>query len=135
VNGYAKEAGGGCDRIPRSSPPATGLGRGPLQPCPRLRPIGLRDHAIAANAQFFKSGLRDANTHNDVAWSLYVVIADGVARQAGRWEARPVETVEADSREEAERLARTRWPGLRLTVSTPSRPHSSPPGLVTPNTD
>jgi hypothetical protein len=62
----------------------------------------------------------------------YVAIAEGVARRAGRREARTVGTVEADSRDEAERLARERWPGLRLTIGTPSRPHSSPPGTPRP---
>jgi hypothetical protein len=50
----------------------------------------------------------------------YVVIAAGVARRAGRWEARSVGDVEADSRDETERLAKLRWPGLRLTVVPPA---------------
>src|SRR5262249_27163097 len=46
------------------------MGPRPLQLARTFAQLGQWDEAIAANAQFFRSGLSDANTHNDVAWSL-----------------------------------------------------------------
>jgi hypothetical protein len=54
----------------------------------------------------------------------YNVIAEGARRRAGRREPLYLGTVEAGSRQDAERLVRERWPQYpQLSVVPPCDPH------------
>jgi hypothetical protein len=56
----------------------------------------------------------------------YVAIQANAVRRPGRSEDGWVGDVEADSREEAERLPAVRWPGPRLLTVSGTPQHSSP---------
>jgi hypothetical protein len=57
----------------------------------------------------------------------FIVIAENYARRAGRLEPRTVGFVQAESSEQARRLAEIAYPGLKLRIAEPSSDLPSTP--------